>query len=58
MANRETNFAESYEKFKKLPAATQKKAFDTIMEEISASSTDKEIASAFKEVIYWVAKVG
>lgn len=57
MANKEVNFSENLEKFKKLPAGTQKKAFDAILEEITANSSDKEIASAVKEVIYWVVKV-
>lgn len=54
MANKDANFAESLEKFKKLPAATQKKGFDTMLESIKADSSDKEIASTIKEVIYWV----
>ena len=58
MANKDANFAESLEKFKKLPAATQKKGFDTMLESIKADSSDKEIASTIKEVIYWVANVG
>lgn len=57
MANKESNFAENLEKFKKLPAGTQKKAFDAILEEITANSTDKEIASTVKDVVYWVVKV-
>ena len=53
MANKDANFAESLEEFKKLPAATQKKGFDTMLESIKADSSDKEIASTIKEVIYW-----
>ena len=34
MANKDANFAESLEKFKKLPAATPKTGFDTMLQQL------------------------
>lgn len=56
--SKEYNFEEELKKVRELPAASQKKAFDAILNEIDGKSTDKEIATALKQTIHWMAMLG
>lgn len=58
MANdMQEQFGECLENIKKMDAKVQKKAFDIILKKISADSSDKEIANAVKEVLFWVSEL-
>ena len=57
MNGEKENFGDILEKVKVMSPNVQKKAFDLILKKIKADSSDKEIASIIKEVLFWVSEL-